>query len=311
MGGINVEVRKASVEFPSEGVTLRGDFYLPDDGRSDPRPAIVMAGGWCYVKELIMPDYAQYFLDAGLAVLIFDYRNLGASDGEPRQHLNPFSQIEDYKNAISYVAGRSEVDESRIGIWGISYSGGHVLVVGATDPRVKCIASNIPVVDGYYTVRRNHGGVGLRNLLTSIEEDRTKRFASGDYGYMAMSADPSAELSSWPFPEVKPVFAKLKEEGAERHEHRNTIASVELLMMYTVFPYLNRILNTPTLMVVADEDDITSWEREIPAFNEIPTSKKSLYLVGDTTHMTLYSDMSRLQLAAEAARDWFVQWLRP
>lgn len=295
------------VEFNSEGVTLRGNLYLPEgDG---PFPTIVMAGGWCYVKELIQPDYAQYFVDAGFAALIFDYRNLGDSDGEPRQHLNPWQQIEDYKNAISYVWTLDEVDNERIGVWGISYSGGHVLVVGATDPRVKAIASNIPVVDGHYNVTRNHGGVGLRDVKERIAEDRQKRFETGEYGYMPMSAHPKDDLASWPFPEVRPVFEKLKADSAPNHEHRNTIASVELLMMYDVFPYLRHLLNTPTLMVVADGDDITAWEREIPAFNEIPTTKKKLFLVGDTSHMTLYSDKSRLELAAEAARDWFQEWL--
>jgi len=86
------------------------------------------------VKELVQPDYAKAFVASGMAALVFDYRNLGTSDGEPRQHLDPWQQIEDYKNAISYAETRSEIDAERIGIWGISYSGGHVLVVGATDP---------------------------------------------------------------------------------------------------------------------------------------------------------------------------------
>ena len=80
----------------------------------------------------------------GIAALVFDYRNFGDSDGEPRQHLDPWEQIEDYRNALSFAETLKEVQQDRIGIWGISYSGGHVLVVGATDPRVKCIVSNIP-----------------------------------------------------------------------------------------------------------------------------------------------------------------------
>lgn len=304
------ETEKREVEFQSEGVTIRGDLYLPAEG-SRPLPVIVMAGGWCYVKELIQPEYGKYFNDAGFATLIFDYRHMGASDGQPRQHLDPAKQIEDYKNAITYVCGLDELDEDRVGIWGISYSGGHVLIVGATDPRVKCIASNIPVVDGNYNVYRMHGGVGFRKIEEVIAEDRKERFETGEYGMIAMSAHPDEELSTWPFPEVKPVFMDLKKKGAERHEHRNTIASVENLMMYTVFPYVERLLNTPTLMVVADGDDITSWEKEIPAYNAIPTTKKRMFLVGDTSHMTLYSDMSRLELAATQARDWFTQWLMP
>jgi uncharacterized protein len=301
------KMTSSPVEFMSEGEVVRGDLYLPEG--EGPHPVIVMAGGWCYVKELIQPEYGQYFFDAGYAVLIFDYRHLGASDGMPRQHLDPSKQVEDYKNAITYVRSLPSIDRDRVGIWGISYSGGHVLIVGATDPRVKCIVSNIAVIDGYYNVRRMHGGVGFRKVMDAIAEDRDKRSLTGEYGMIDMSGPPEEVLSTWPFPEVKPVFMELKAKGAERHEHVNTIASIEHLMSYNVTPYVERLLNTPTMMIVADEDDITSWEKEIPTFNAIPTTKKELFLVGDTTHMTLYSDLSRLQLAAEKARDWFVQWL--
>jgi alpha/beta superfamily hydrolase len=270
-----------------------------------------MAGGWCYVKELIQPEYAKYFVPAGLAVLIFDYRHLGASDGTPRQHVDPYKQIEDYKSAISYVESIAEVDASRIGIWGISYSGGHVLIVGAQDPRVRCVVSNIPVVDGLYNMRRAHGTVGFRKLSEAVLEDRRERMRSGKYGTIPFSAHPYEELSTWPFPETKAPFMALKEAGAVRHEHWNTIASVELLLTYTVRPWLSRILNTPTMMIVADGDDLTMWEAEIPCFREIATQEKELVVISETTHMTLYSDFDRTRMAAESARDWFTKHLRP
>jgi len=81
-----------------------------------------MAGGWCYVKEIVMPNYADYFVREGFAALIFDYRSFGASEGKLRQHLDPWWQIEDYRNAISYAETLPEVDAERIAIWGISYS---------------------------------------------------------------------------------------------------------------------------------------------------------------------------------------------
>ena len=93
-----------------------------------------MAGGWCYVKELRQPQYAAEFVRRGFAALIFDYRYLGASDGEPRQHLDPWKQIEDYRNAISYLETRPDIDSDRVGVWGISYSGGHVLILWRDRP---------------------------------------------------------------------------------------------------------------------------------------------------------------------------------
>ncbi len=299
---------RRDVEFKSCGIALRGHLYLPEG--AGPFPLVVMAGGWCYVKELVQPEYAKVFAGAGIAALVFDYRNFGDSDGLPRQHLDPWEQIEDYCNALSFAETLPEIDPGRIGIWGISYSGGHVLVVGAIDPRVKCIVSNIPVVDGYLTMKQVHSALAFRDLQRLLIEDRRRRQATGEYGYMPMSTEnPARELTTWPFPEVTSAFLKFKAGVAPNHEHRNTIASTELLMNYDVTPFVKRILNTPVFMSVAEGDDITLWEREIEIFNQIATPKKQLFVCEDTSHMTLYSNMSRLEMLAEQGRKFLVAQL--
>ncbi|MCE2390346.1 MAG: alpha/beta hydrolase [Proteobacteria bacterium] len=301
-------MRREDVEFKSQGTTIRGHLYLPES--PGPHPAVVMAGGWCYVKELVQPEYAKVFAGAGVAALVFDYRGFGESAGEPRQHIDPWAQIEDYKNAISWVETREDLDSERIGIWGISYSGGHVLIVAATDPRVRCVVSNIPVVDGWLTMQQVHGALGFRELEARILEDRRKRLAGGELGTLSMStAEPARELATWPFPEVTSAFLQLKETVAPLHEHWNTVASVELLMSYDVRPFLRRILSTPVLMSVAERDDITLWEAETEVFNRIATPEKRLFLCRDTSHMTLYSNRSRLEILAEEGRRFLVEQL--
>ena len=295
---------RQEVEFRSNGVTCRGDLLTPDTGQG-PYPIVVMAGGWCYVKEIVMPHYADYLVNAGLAVLIFDYRRFGASDGEPRQHIDPWAQIEDYKNAITFVEGLPDVDPNRIGVWGISYSGGHVLIVGATDPRVRCIVSNIPVVDGYPNMRRVQGERRYLKLAEAILADRRARYVDeSKRAYIPMSSPDDNTLSVWPFPEVTEVFAKIKETEAPRHEHYSTLESVELLLNYTVFPYTKRILNTPTLMVVAEGDEKTLWDLEIDAYNTIPAANKKLTVLPNVSHMSLYSSRSHLEVAGQEAANW-------
>ena len=307
-------MRKREVEFDSEtpGVLIRADLYTPDEG-DGPWPVVVMGGGWCYVKELIMPEYATYFVDAGCACLIFDYRCLGASDGEPRQHLDPWMQIADYRSAIDAVTYLRdefrEVDPDWLGIWGISYSGGHVLIAGALDHRVKAIVSQIPVCDGWYNSMRAHGSVGFRELTALVEQDRRNRYLTGEHGTIPHSGDPKTEVVTWPHPETKPIFMKIKAETAPRHEHYSTIQSVEHVWAYNAHPYLKMLLDTPTMMIVAEGDDLTMWEREIPAFNEIATTKKKLFVQGSATHMSMYSDLSDLEVAARQAADWWDEWL--
>jgi len=300
---------RRDVEFRSGEDTVRGWLYTPDDD-DGPWPVIVMAGGWCYVKELVQPAYAEMYSDAGLAALLFDYRNFGSSDGARRQHIDPHVQIEDYRNAISFAETLNEVDSDRIGVWGRSYSGGHVLNVGATDPRVRCIAAQIPVIDGYRNMRRVHGTIGFRPFEQLLLEDRRRRFATGADGYLPHAApDPASEVSTWPFPETYETFKALKASDAPAYENRSTIESAELLMSYSVEPFLSRLLNTPTLVVVAENDDLTLWDLEIDAYNRIPTPDKRLVVVGGSTHMTLYSDRSLLSQAAEAATAWFTEHL--
>jgi fermentation-respiration switch protein FrsA (DUF1100 family) len=306
MAAVSHEER--AVRFASKGLSLAGDLYLPEG--AGPHPVVVMAGGWCYVKELVMPHYARVFVEAGIAALVFDYSCLGASEGAPRQHLDPWSQIEDYRNAISFVRGLPEIDPDRVGVWGISYSGGHVLVLGALDRRIACIVANIPVIDGWRNMRRVHGTVGFRRLRAAIEDDRERRYAGEPSGRIAHSAiDHANELSSWPFPETYETFMQLRESEAPAHEHWSTIESTELLLAYDVMPYVGRILDTPTQVIVAEEDDLTLWDLEIAAYNAIAAARKELVVLPHTTHMTLYSDRSRLELAANAARDWLVTHL--
>ena len=72
----------------------------------------------------------------------------GASDGSPRQEVDPIAQIRDYRDAITFAETLPGTDPARIGVWGSSYSGGHVLIVAAIDRRVKCVVSQVPMVSG-------------------------------------------------------------------------------------------------------------------------------------------------------------------
>ena len=99
---------RSDIEFDAEGVTLRGWLYRPDDA-SGPLPTIVMAHGFSAVKEMYLDAYADRFAEAGLAVLVFDNRGFGASDGEPRQEIDPWSQVRDYRHAITFAGQLPDV----------------------------------------------------------------------------------------------------------------------------------------------------------------------------------------------------------
>ena len=113
---------RRDIEFRTEdGVILRGWHYLPE--RAGSTPTVVMAHGYSAVKEMYLDRFAEVFAEAGIGAVVFDNRNFGASDGQPRQEIDPWQQIRDYRDAITWASGLPEVDAERIGIWGSSYSG--------------------------------------------------------------------------------------------------------------------------------------------------------------------------------------------
>ena len=141
--------RKENVRFPAEGgIELSAWLFVPE-GQSARVPAITMAHGYAGTKYHGIEPTAEAFAEAGFAVLLHDHRGFGDSGGEPRQDVNPWQQITDWRRAISYLQDRPEVDDNRVGLWGTSFAGGHAIVLGATDRRSKAVVAQVPTIDGY------------------------------------------------------------------------------------------------------------------------------------------------------------------
>ncbi|WP_421871681.1 alpha/beta hydrolase [Pararhizobium sp.] len=135
---------RLDVEFHSDGTRCRAWLYLPDNAK--PAPVIVMAHGLGSVRTMRLDAYAERFSTAGYACLVFDYRHFGDSDGEPRQVVDVNKQLQDWKAAIVFARGRSDVDAGRVILWGTSFSGGHVIAVA--DHTVKAVVVQCPFTSG-------------------------------------------------------------------------------------------------------------------------------------------------------------------
>lgn len=302
---------RREVEFASGDDTVRGWLYTPDEG-DGPFPTVVMAGGWCYVKEIVQPHYAEMFARNGIAAVLFDYRNFGDSGGARRQHIDPHMQIEDYRNAISFAETLEEVDSSRIGAWGLSYSGGHSLILAAIDSRVKAAVSQIPVIDGWLNMRLANGTVDFRRLEAALLAARRKKFTTGEDTMIPhFTLDTANEISAWPNADGYELFEGFRKSEAPNYSLDATAESIDLLMQYDVRPFARRIIDTPTLVIVAENDDITLWDEAMAVYQSIPTDKKKLTVIDKSDHLALYSNQSLLERAAAAATEWFVERLVP
>ncbi|HEY7776349.1 MAG TPA: alpha/beta fold hydrolase [Kineobactrum sp.] len=133
---------RTDLDFDSQGTRCAGWLYRPDvDG---PLPAVVMAHGFTAVRDQRLTAYAEAFAAAGLAVLLFDYRHFGDSDGEPRQLLNVRRQQQDWMAAISTVRALTGVDPDRVALWGTSFGGAHAQVIAGGDHRIAAVVAQVP-----------------------------------------------------------------------------------------------------------------------------------------------------------------------
>ena len=297
---------RRDVEFNAEGVTLRGWLYAAGTGGA-PAPAVVMAHGFSAVKEMYLDSFAEVFAAAGLNVLVFDNRNFGASDGEPRQEIDPWAQVRDYRHAITYAGTLPEVAPGRIGIWGSSYSGGHVLVVAAIDRRVKAVVSQVPLISGHDNLRALVRADFIAGLREQFEADRLARFNGEppvlvpvvDEDPLAPSALPTADSWQW--------FTETGKTRAPAWLNEVTLRSVEMFTEYEPVTYLPYISPTPLLLAVAEGDHLVPVELAIAAYERAHQPKELVILPGG--HFDAYT--VGFDASSGPARDWFVRHLAP
>jgi fermentation-respiration switch protein FrsA (DUF1100 family) len=295
---------RRDIEFDAEGVTLRGWFY-DADGRSGAAPTIVMAHGFSAVKEMYLDRFAEAFAGAGLNALVFDNRNFGASDGEPRCEIDPVQQVRDYRHAITYASTLDEVDPTRIGAWGSSYSGGHVLVLGAIDRRVKAVVAQVPLVSGSANIAelvRADFRAGFRQMF---DDDRAARFRGDPPAMVPVVAEDPLAPSALPTPDSWTWFTETGKTRAPSWKNEVTLRTVEMLGEYEPAAYIARISPTPLLMVVAREDHLTPAHLAIDAYERAREPKRLVIL--PSGHFDAYVD--GFDEASVPARDWFVEHL--
>ena len=162
-------VSRKDVSFNVKGTSISAWLYLPEDV-SAPVPCIIMGNGFGGTKDLILERYAIRYQQAGFAVLAFDYRHFGESEGEPRQLIWIPYQLEDWSAAIEYARGLKEIDPARIALWGTSLSGGHVIVIAARDSKIACVSAQVPLLDGHVSalMASKHKIIGIGHGLRMI-----------------------------------------------------------------------------------------------------------------------------------------------
>ncbi|MGH8861498.1 MAG: alpha/beta hydrolase [Jatrophihabitantaceae bacterium] len=245
------------ISFDSHGTSCAG-WYLPagnDDLRTAAgRPCVVMGHGFGATRDAGLLPFARRFAAAGADVLMFDYRGFGTSDGVPRQDVDHRKHRQDYHAAVAAARARSDVDPSRIVVWGSSYSGGHVVAVAAADRRIAAVISQGAAMDGLVALRMVQSTSGTGKLVSLTVDalldagrallGRRARMVPivGEPGSSAVIVSPGADRGYRAI--VGPTF-------------RNEMCARGILRIALNRPVTSaRKLRAPILLVVAERDNV-------------------------------------------------------
>jgi fermentation-respiration switch protein FrsA (DUF1100 family) len=296
-------MERRNVEFMSDGSLCRAWLYTPDGIAGKRSAGIVMAHGFSGVKEMDLPRFAERFAAAGFTTLVFDYRTFGESEGEPRGQLFPQLQIEDYRNAITFLSLQPEVDPERIGVWGTSFSGGHVLHLGAFDRRLRAVVSQVPAVSVFANAQRIHHPEQLAHLQDMIAQDRVERYRTGKVGRMPVVAPPG-EPCMLP---ARSEYERLTRQSREAPSWRNflTTESLEKILEYSPGATIRWIAPTPLLLIVAGLDMLTPADLTLDVYREAGEPKSLLWL--RCKHHDVYDIPMYFDQACGAAVQWFTE----
>jgi fermentation-respiration switch protein FrsA (DUF1100 family) len=285
---------RTDIRFHAGGVTLAGWLYCP--AGECPRPLVVLSHGFSVLMAMGLDRYAEAFARAGLACLVYEHRNFGASEGGPRHEIDPWQQIRDMRDAISHARTLPGIDGERIGLWGTSYSGGHALVVAALDRRVKCVVSQVPLVAGEETLRTWVGESAWAGVQERFVADRDARCRG------------EAPRTTRPARTGSQTWYGVEATGtAAIYPNEITLRSLELLAGYDPRDYVARIAPTPLLMVLATQDTQTPYAGQLAAFERGGEPKRLVQV--DGRHYDVYTKL--FDKTSGAACDWFVRHLRP
>ena len=275
VAAVRTEVRFRSGEAECAGVYIRPET-------AEEAPCLVLAHGFGALKEGGPIRMAERFAAEGFAGLAFDYRYFGESGGEPRQLLSARRQREDWRAAIAFARTLDGVDPERIGIWGTSYAGGHVMALAAEDSSISAAVSQVPHVDGVKTLMNlgpvqnvKLGLAGLRDAVAGLLGREPVRIPI---------VGPPGTTAAMTTPDAAPGYAAMYDAG---FEWRNEFLAREVLALPLNSPGKRAgEIGCPILVVVGSADAITPPGPAIEAAARAP--KGELITYAGLGHFDIY-----------------------
>lgn len=263
-----------------------------------PHPVIVLCHGFCGIRDMLLPAFAQSFVQSGFAVISFDYRGFGDSKGE-QGRLVPAMQIEDITSVIDWARKQPQFDPQRIALWGTSLGGGHVFGAAAKDQMIKCVVSQLAFSDGEQVITGHMDDTERSAFIHNLEAMQEKQQETGRELFVRIPKVLSDIESKTFFEENKHRFPKL--------DIKIPFLTVLETLRYKPGLYATEV-TCPTLVIVAGKDSVNppAYGREL--FNKVGSTIKFFHEEKDARHYDVYSG-EMFKRVIKLQIEWFRMYL--
>lgn len=281
----------------SDGITLT---LHTSANSNDKAPVIVLCHGFCGIRDILLPPFAEAFVNAGFAAITFDYRGFGDSEGE-RGRLVPAMQIADILSVVGWAREQPGLDAERIGLWGTSFGGCHVFAAAAQDLQIKCVVSQLAFADGETIVTGHMNDEEKQAFIATLDKMAEKQKATGKEMFVGVNRVLSDAESKAFFEENRAQYPKM--------DIKIPFLTVRETLLYKPAESAAKV-TCPSLVVIAGQDRVNPPEQGRALFDAIGSTTKKLYEQADARHYDIYTGAG-FQQVVQVQTDWFTQYLLP
>lgn len=245
---------------------------------TEKKPVVILCHGFCGIQEILLPRYANAFLEAGFAAITFDYRGFGESGGE-RGRLRPSMQIEDICTVIDWAEKHPAIQGERIALWGTSLGACHVFAAAVVRPQIRCIISQMGFADGEAIVTGNMDETEKVGFIATLEKMAEKRERLGKEMFVPVTKVLGDEESKAFFESNKAQYPSM--------DIRIPFLTVYETLRYKPYQSAEKV-SSPTLVVVAGRDTVNEPRQGMALFKSVRAQDKYLHIEEEAKHYDMY-----------------------
>lgn len=296
-------IERHDLRFPCGETQCAAWLYLPVGGTKP--PVVVMGHGFAGTRDAGLEPFAEHFARKGIAALVFDYRHFGASGGAPRQLVDPWRQLEDWRAALAFVRVHPRVEGSRVALWGSSLGGGLALISGATDGNARAVVAQAPQIDSNLEGEATFPGAWwVVRLLFTVWTDIAVQGMGGE----PIMIPAVAPADGFGMLVDDAAFAAFKAVTKPGSTYRNEVVAHSIFTFDDYNPAVQAAsIKAPVLLIASRADRFAPFAAA-EAFAKTHTNATLAEIDGD--HFDIYAS-PRMERAAHLAAEFLARHLEP